>query len=96
MNPTIELGTYSLDESIDTLQVVFSQKTGGYVDEIAVPDEIMGFIWRKSSEKAEIRYIEIVNPRAFLNTDFFNNLEVNGYNIKELCEREKELSPTMK
>lgn len=89
MMPTISFLKWYEDETIDTVFIEFSGVRGGYCGYFDLPDDIRTEIFYcnqsdDGDETKDCNYIEVVNPEPFLNSDFAETFEVNGYNVKKL------------
>ena len=84
MIPTMRLTDYELDYSIDVLDVILEYPTGGYTDEIELPDGIHAVCRYQVDKNDILNRIEIINPTAFIKSPETDNVEIQGYNVKQL------------
>lgn len=81
------LTEYELDETIPEIDIDFPNRIGPtYRGEIELPGKTgTGLLteWTEFSG-GEICSLLVVDPEAFLKAPELDNIEVNGYNVKEL------------
>lgn len=94
MTPKVTFSEYDMDPTIPTAFIKFGKYGFGYFSEYDVPEEIMCIIRKTETEDGKINWIEIINPEEFMKNDYFDEFEVQGYNIKKLIgdSYKKELS----
>ncbi|MCR4258753.1 hypothetical protein VMHJH2_09495 [Streptococcus uberis] len=87
MTPKIEFGKWYEDEAIDSVFIDFTGISGGYGGYDDIPDDIKTMVFRtyqKKSGEGLVNYAEVINPEPFLNSEFADTYEINGYNVKKL------------
>lgn len=81
------LTEYELDENVPAIDIDFPNRIGPtYRGEIELPDGVQSILfteWTKFSG-GDICSIQVVNPDGFLKAPELDDIEVNGYNVKEL------------
>lgn len=87
MTPKIEFGKWYEDESIDSVFIDFTGIPGGFGGYDDIPEDIKTMVFTTNQEKSGdgiINYAEVINPEPFLNSEFADTYEINGYNVKKL------------
>lgn len=86
-NFKFSLTEYELDETVPEIDIDFPNRIGPtYRGEIELPDGVQSILfteWTKFSG-GEICSLLVVDPEAFLKAPELDDIEVNGYNVKEL------------
>lgn len=77
--------TYDLDDDVPAIDIGFKWiHNAMYVDEIELPKETKSTIMLERNSNDEIGKIQVVDPENFLAAKCTDNIEVNGYNVKQL------------
>lgn len=77
------IGAYWLDENIYVLYIEIDDDPTCYlVGEIEVPEKEKYDIFTKENEDGKIGRLDIVSPEAFINSEYANQIKVNGENLK--------------
>lgn len=77
--------TYDLDDDVPAIDIGFKWiHNAMYVDEIELPKETKSTIMLERNSNDEIGKIQVVDPDNFLAAKCTDNIEVNGYNVKQL------------
>ena len=84
MTPTMRLTDYELDSSIDVLDIVLEYPTGGYTDEVKLPDGILAACRYQVDKNGVLNRIEVINPTVFIESAETDDVEIQGYNVKQL------------
>lgn len=92
MIPKLTRTKYIFDNSIESLVISFSETTGGYVDEVILPDDLMTQIFYQTDYAGKVVWIEIVDLDSFLQADETNDINIGEYNIKDLVKTELALN----
>lgn len=86
-NFRFSLTEYELDENVPEIDIDFPNRIGPtYRGEIELPKGVLAILfteWTKPSG-GEICSIQVIDPEAFLRAPKLDDVEVNGYNVKEL------------
>lgn len=86
-NFKFSLTEYELDENVPAIDIDFPNwNGGGYRDELEIPGDSLSIVFLEWTEYdgGEICSIQVVDPEAFLKAPELDDIEVNGYNVKEL------------
>ena len=86
--PRMYLTTSEIFEEIPALWIDFgAYPEAHYVGEISFPDNLPIQIYTKEDKDGNIDSISVDYPDNFLKCDEVDNLEINGYNIKQLVAK---------
>ncbi|MDE6376330.1 MAG: hypothetical protein K2L20_04105 [Ligilactobacillus sp.] len=86
-NFKFSLTEYELDETVPEIAIDFPNRIGPtYRGEIELPDGVQSILFTEWTEFSggEICSLLVVDPEAFLKAPELDDIEVNGYNVKEL------------
>lgn len=80
----IWLSAYWLDENIDVLHIKIDDDPSCFqVGEIEVPDTERYEILTKENENGKVGRVDIISPEEFMNSNYANQIQLNGENLKE-------------
>lgn len=87
MIPKVVFDKWYLNPDIDSIFIDFTGKSGGEgYSYLELPEDIDTDIegYPQTENKDYWNYIEIINPKPLLESDFIETLVINGYKIKDL------------
>lgn len=81
----ISMMKYELDNNIDDLMIKFPIEVipPTYYGEIETPSDIPTMVRQKTDSTGKTVYIDIVNPKAFMESSEFDGFEIDGVNVKK-------------
>ena len=86
--PRMYLTTSEIHPEIPALCIDFGMyPKAHYVGEVAFPDDLPIQIYTQEDDDGNIGNILVDYPDKFLKYDEVNDLEINGYNIKQLVAK---------
>ena len=80
----IYLTEYELDSTIDVLNIDLKYPTGGYTNELELPDDVFAVCRYQVEDNGALNRIEIINPTSFIKSPETDNVEIQGCNVKQL------------
>lgn len=84
MKPMVYLTEYELDSTIDVLNIDLKYPTGGYTNELELPDDVFAVCRYQVEDNGALNRIEIINPTVFIESPETDDVEIQGYNVKQL------------
>lgn len=87
MTPRVGFRKWYEDETYDSVFIDFTGVSGGFCGYEDIPESIKTGIFTAQVNfdgDGPYNYAEVINPEPFLNSDFSDTYELNGYNIKKL------------
>lgn len=87
MIPKVKFRKWYEDETIDSVFIDFTGISGGFGGYEDIPEDIKTGIFTTNQNFEEdglVNYAEVINPEPFLNSEFADTYEINGYNVKKL------------
>ena len=80
----VYLTEYELDSTIDVLNIDLKYPTGGYTNELELPDDVFAVCRYQVEDNGALNRIEIINPTVFIESPETDDVEIQGYNVKQL------------
>lgn len=80
----VYLTEYELDSTIEVLNIDLKYPTGGYTDEVELPDDVIAICRYQVEDNGDLNRIEIINPTVFIESPETDTVEIKGYNVKQL------------
>lgn len=84
MKPMVYLTEYELDSTIEVLNIDLKYPTGGYTNEVELPDDVIAICRYQVEDNGDLNRIEIINPTVFIESPETDTVEIKGYNVKQL------------
>ena len=80
----VYLTEYELDSTIEVLNIDLKYPTGGYTNEVELPDDVIAICRYQVEDNGDLNRIEIINPTVFIESPETDTVEIKGYNVKQL------------